>query len=93
MSKVHKDIGQASDFDAQMLGLCAPYIPGSETYVLQSDMTPLVKAYSPTLAERGYIAVPNNPIRSNQPINIGYKYSCEFIGCFWLELTFVGGTC
>ena len=75
LSKVHKDISQASNFDAQMLGLCAPYIPGSDTYVLQSDMTPLVKAYSPTLAGRGYIAVPNNPIRSNQPINIGYKYS------------------
>ena len=55
----------------------APYIPPSVSgiYVLQSDFTSSIKAYSHTLEERGYIWVPNNPIKGNRPINIGYKYS------------------
>lgn len=42
---------------------------------LQTDTTPLIKAHSPTLGGRGYVAVPNNLIPGNKPLGIGYEVS------------------
>lgn len=53
----------------------APIVASTAAVVLQTDSTPLIKAHSPTLADRGYIAVPNNVITTNQPINVGYDAS------------------
>jgi len=41
----------------------------------QTDTTPYPKPYSSTLAERTHIAVPNNIIKGNRPLSIGYEVS------------------
>lgn len=43
---------------------------------LNSDTTPLEKPFSPCLAERTFIHVPNSVIATNKPISIGYNLSC-----------------
>lgn len=43
--------------------------------LLQTDSSPFVKAHSPTLPDRGYVAIPNVVIRGNKPIDIGYDVS------------------
>jgi hypothetical protein len=66
----------------------ASYPKGSR-YLLQTDTTPLVKAFSPKLSERQYIQVPNNVIAGNKSLSIGYKYSyvnlgyCPSLGSRW----------
>jgi len=45
--------------------------------VLQTDTTPLIKAHSSTLPDRTYVAIANNQIKGNKPVNIGYE--CSFI--------------
>ncbi len=59
--------------------LCyAHYSPpdgSAERLVFQTDTTPMGKAHSPTLPDRTYIAVPNNVIRGNKPLDIGYEVS------------------
>jgi len=42
---------------------------------LQTDTTPYRKPHSPTLAERTYIHVPNEVIKNNRPLSIGYEVS------------------
>ncbi|MEZ5044181.1 MAG: hypothetical protein R2828_30085 [Saprospiraceae bacterium] len=41
---------------------------GDDSILLQTDVSPLGKAHSPTLPEWGYIAVPNTVIRGNKPM-------------------------
>lgn len=43
--------------------------------IFQTDTSPFGKAHSPTLQDRGYIAVPNQVIRGNKPLDIGYEVS------------------
>ena len=43
--------------------------------VFQTDTSPVEKAHSPTLPDRTHIAVPNNVIRGNKPLSIGYEVS------------------
>lgn len=43
---------------------------------LNSDTTPLGKPFSPCLAQRTFIHVPNSVIATNKPISIGYNLSC-----------------
>lgn len=40
-----------------------------------TDTTPIRKAHSPTLKGRTYVAVPNNVIAGNKPLDIGYEAS------------------
>lgn len=44
-------------------------------YHFNGDTTPIKKPHSPTLAEKGYIHVPNTVIESNKPLSIGYRLS------------------
>jgi hypothetical protein len=43
--------------------------------ILQTDTTPIVKAHSPTLPNRTYVPIPNNKVKGNKPIDIGYEAS------------------
>lgn len=43
--------------------------------LFSTDSTPVGKAHSPTLQDRGYISVPNNVIAGNKPLDIGYDVS------------------
>jgi hypothetical protein len=61
-----------------IVGMCMPYFDTSvsgRTYLFQTDTTPVCKPHSPTLKERTYVAVPNNMIAGNKPLNIGYDVS------------------
>jgi hypothetical protein len=63
--------------------LCLSYMdePLSQPYLLlQTDVTPARKAHSPTLKDRTYIAIPNNVIPGNKPLDIGYDVSFINIG-------------
>lgn len=51
------------------------YLQSSKRILLQTDVTPLIKAHSPTLADRQYVKCSNNVIKGNKPINIGYPLS------------------
>lgn len=49
-------------------------------FLCQTDTTPLCKPHSPTLEHRTYVAVPNNVISGNKPVNVGYELS-------WINLS------
>jgi hypothetical protein len=51
-------------------------LPEQPTYNLSSDFTTIRKPESPTLAERGFVNVPNVRIYGNKSIDIGYYISC-----------------
>lgn len=61
--------------------LLVPYLPpireesGVSFYGLSTDVTKLLKAYSPTLEGRGYVPIANNVIAKNQAIGVGYRVS------------------
>lgn len=48
---------------------------GPDRVVFQTDTSPVCKAHSPTLKHRTYVAVPNQMIRGNKPVGIGYEVS------------------
>jgi len=77
LNKVVSEICNESDFERRLHRLFSWYFPESSTYILQSDITPLVKAHSPTLEDRCYISIPNNIIGRNQPISAGFK--CAYV--------------
>jgi hypothetical protein len=63
--------------------LCLSYMDESlfQPYLLlQTDVTPAPKPHSPTLKDRTFIAVPNNVIAGNKPLDIGYDVSFINIG-------------
>ena len=62
----------ANDFRQILWKYCMNYAPKSSCYKLASDFTTIRKPNSNCLASRGYVQIPNNKIRSNQPIDIGY---------------------
>jgi len=43
--------------------------------LFQTDTTPLCKPHSQTLKDRTHVSIPNNVIRGNKPISIGYETS------------------
>lgn len=49
--------------------------------LLQTDVTPLVRPYSPTLKGRQYVKQSNTIIKSNKPITIGYPLSSINLSC------------
>lgn len=59
----------AQDF---MAGYLPPY---TEPIRLQMDNFPLPKPLSPTLAERGVVYRPNEPVMGNKPLTIGYTFA------------------
>ena len=50
-------------------------LSNSTRLILQTDTTAIVKAHSPTLPNRTYVPIPNNKVKGNKPINIGYEAS------------------
>ncbi len=70
-----------SALNTHIRSLILPYLPpireelGVSFYGLSTDVTKLLKAYSPTLEGRGYVPIANNVIASNQAIGVGYRIS------------------
>lgn len=59
----------------QVLGQCLKYAQPQKRVLLQTDVTSLLKEYSPTLENRQYVKKNNNIIKGNKPIGIGYPLS------------------
>lgn len=87
-SKVMKEIGikltssESRTFKRGFYVLLRDHIPKEEVYKLNTDFTTIRKPHSPTLKNRGYVNIPNNPIRSNKSIDVGYYVSCINIGFY-----------
>ncbi|MEL6945890.1 MAG: hypothetical protein AAFO82_24815, partial [Bacteroidota bacterium] len=87
-SKVMKEIGikltssESRTFKRGLYILLKDHIPKEEVYKLNTDFTTVRKPHSPTLKDRGYVNIPNNPIRSNKSIDVGYYASCVNIGFY-----------
>ena len=47
----------------------------NEFYLLNTDGTSVRRPHSPTLPDRGYVYVPNERVKGNRPVDIGYEYS------------------
>ena len=75
LTDLAKGRGEYASARLQIQGLCMRYFGGRERIHLQTDTTPVGKAHSPTLPGRTYIAVPNNVIPGNKPLDIGYEVS------------------
>lgn len=59
----------------QILSQCLKYAAEQQQIVLQTDVTPLIKAHSPTLENRQYVKQSNTVIKGNKPLSIGYPLS------------------
>jgi hypothetical protein len=82
IGKVMKEFGEqlnATDKEELKSALRQTFfdrLPAQSVYKLSSDFTTIRKPESPTLAERGFVHVPNVRISGNKPIDIGYYISC-----------------
>lgn len=59
----------------QILEHCLKYTDPQKRVLLQTDVTPILKEYSPTLENRQHVKKSNNVIRGNKPLGIGYPLS------------------
>ena len=67
---------KGNTFRSLLKSLFMSYVPLQSTYKLSSDFTTCRKPSSACLSSRGYVNIPNNKIKGNQPLDIGYYYSC-----------------
>jgi hypothetical protein len=51
------------------------YYPVSDTYSLQTDVSPFTTPFSKKLAERQYVHIPNNVVPGNKSVSVGCNYS------------------
>jgi hypothetical protein len=81
LNDIAPDAAGVATLNGHIRSLIIPYLPpirqelGVSFYGFSTDVTKLVKAYSPTLEGRGYVTIANNVIASNQAISIGYRVS------------------
>ncbi len=50
--------------------------PFGKFYLLNTDSSPIFRPHSPTLPQRKYVHKPNNQIKGNKPVEVGYEFSC-----------------
>lgn len=62
--------------EKMLLKLCLEYCPQQSRVRLQTDVTPIIRPYSPSLAQRQFVKIANTVIRDNKPVSIGYPISC-----------------
>jgi hypothetical protein len=74
LNDIAPDAADEIALNTQIRSLILPYLPpireelGVFFYELSTDVTKLLKAYSPTLEGSGYVPIANNVIASNQAI-------------------------
>lgn len=61
----------------ELIRIKSPYFekPFEDFYLLNTDTTPNIRRHAPTLIDRSYVHSPNNVVKSNRPVDIGYNYS------------------
>ena len=50
--------------------------PFEKFWLLNTDSSPLFRPHSPTLPQRRYVYKPNNQVKGNKPVEVGYEFSC-----------------
>ena len=55
--------------------------PNKKFWLLNTDITPLPYPHSPTLPDRRYVYQPNNQIKGNRPVTVGYELSTVGLSC------------
>ncbi|MEZ4883815.1 MAG: hypothetical protein R3E32_15775 [Chitinophagales bacterium] len=82
LGKVMKDFGEELNgadklaLKSDLRQLFFKKMPYQSEYKLSTDFTTIRKPESRTLAERGFVNIPNVRIYGNKPIDIGYYISC-----------------
>jgi hypothetical protein len=63
--------------------LKSEYIKSKEEkyWLLNTDISSIFRPHSPTLPNRRYAYKPNNRIKGNKPVDIGYEFSCVGLSC------------
>ncbi|MEM7375107.1 MAG: transposase [Bacteroidota bacterium] len=49
--------------------------PFDKFWLLNTDSSSLFRPYSKSLANRGYVYKPNNQVKGNKPVDVGYEFS------------------
>ena len=80
VSGLSSDAASHSQVEASLQKIYLGYYPSQSRYILQTDTTPIVKAFSAKMSDRQYIQIPNNVIAGNKSLSIGYKYSYINLG-------------
>jgi hypothetical protein len=65
---------------SQLQQLWMKYYPESDSYSLQTDVSPITKPFSKKLAQRQYVNAPNNVVPGNKSLSVGYNYSYVNLG-------------
>jgi len=55
--------------------------PFDKFWLLNTDCSSLFRRYSPSLPQRRYVHKPNNKVKGNRPVDIGYELSCVGLSC------------
>ena len=77
VTNISKDVERYKKISGEIVKLQCFYLRDSleDRIRLITDCTPIVKRHSDCLSGRQYIAVPNNKILDNKPIDVGYLVS------------------
>lgn len=61
----------------ELLSLKAPHFakPFADFWLLNTDISSVFRPYSRTLPDRGYVHKPNNQVKGNKPVGVGYEFS------------------
>ena len=61
----------------QLLSLKAPHFAKSfgDFWLLNTDSSSLFRPFSPALPDRSYVHKPNNRVKGNRPVDVGYEFS------------------
>lgn len=75
-SSIYKTLNYLSNSEIDVLKhYCLSYLSSSSKYLLQLDTTPSERTHSPSLPNRHYVKVPNQVVRGNAPVSVGYNLS------------------
>lgn len=66
------------EIEEEILRLKKDYLPEPKEnfWLLNTDSSPMFRPYSPTLPNRRFVYKPNNQIKNNKPVEVGYEFSC-----------------
>jgi len=73
-----KKVEERLDFDKKSQNVFKNFLPPlwkNKYRLLNNDVTPIIRAYSPTLENKEFVHTANNVISGNKPINIGINLS------------------
>lgn len=64
--------------EQEFLGLKKDYLPVRQDifWLISTDISSLFRPHSPTLPNKRYVYKPNNQIKKNKPVGVGYEFSC-----------------